>query len=119
MEFLTEIFQVYSCFYTVLVNMFITSGLKNPVFLISFGIKLITMIAVNGTYVNGVITLEKKIRSKRSLKVIVTFLDDEIQSDSKRLTTKDFSFGKSREKSKRYDGSLSDAVIDDRKSESN
>lgn len=75
------------------------------------------MITVNGTYVNGVITLEKKIHSKKSLKVIVTFLDDEIQHDPKRLTTKDFSFSKSREKSKRYVGSLSEAVLDDRKSE--
>jgi hypothetical protein len=75
------------------------------------------MIAVNGTYVNGVVTLEKNIRSKKSLKVIVTFLDDEILHDSKRLTSKDFSFKKSREKSKRFVGSLSDAVIDDRKSE--
>lgn len=75
------------------------------------------MIAVNGTYANGVITLEKNIRSKKSLKVIVTFLDDEIQHDSKRLTSKDFSFRKSRVKSKRYVGSLSDAIIDDRKSE--
>ena len=74
------------------------------------------MIAVSGVYENGVITLEKKVRSKRSMKVIVTFLDDEILHDSKRLTTKDFSFGKSREKSKRFVGSLSDAVIDDRKS---
>ncbi|MDP2890258.1 MAG: hypothetical protein Q8P34_14990 [Bacteroidota bacterium] len=75
------------------------------------------MIAVSGVYENGVITLERNVRSKRSMKVIVTFLDEEIQHDSKRLTTMDFSFKRSREKSKRYDGSLSDAVIDDRKSE--
>lgn len=75
------------------------------------------MIAVNGTYENGVITLEKKIRSKRSMKVIVTFLDEEIRHDSKRLTTLDFSFGKSREKSKEFKGLLSDAIIEDRKSE--
>lgn len=75
------------------------------------------MIAVSGVYENGVITLERKLRSKRSMKVIVTFLDEEIQNDPKRLTTLDFSFKHSREKSKRYDGSLSDDVIDDRKSE--
>lgn len=75
------------------------------------------MIAVNGTYENGVITLERKVRSKRSVKVIVTFLDEEIQHDSKRLTTEDFSFRKSREKSKGFIGSLSDDVIDDRKLE--
>ncbi|MDP3913656.1 MAG: hypothetical protein Q8R96_07960 [Bacteroidota bacterium] len=75
------------------------------------------MIAVSGVYENGVITLERKVRSKRSMKVIVTFLDEEIQHDPKRLTTLDFSFKRSREKSKGYDGSLSDAVVDDRKSE--
>jgi hypothetical protein len=75
------------------------------------------MIAVNGTYQNGVITLEKKIRSKRSMKVIVTFLDEELQHDTKRLTSNDFSFKKAREKSQRFIGSLSEAIIDDRKSE--
>lgn len=75
------------------------------------------MITVSGVYENGVITLERKVRSKRSMKVIVTFLDEEIQHDPKRLTTLDFSFKQSREISKRYDDSLSDAVIDDRKSE--
>lgn len=75
------------------------------------------MIAVNGIYENGVITLEKKVRSKKSVKVIVTFLDEEIHHDAQRLTTKDFSFRKSRERTKKFIGSLSDAVIDDRKSE--
>lgn len=74
------------------------------------------MIAVSGVYENGVITLERKLRSKRSMKVIFTFLDEEIEHDPKRLTTLNFSFKQSREKSKRYDGSLSDAIIDDRKS---
>jgi predicted DNA-binding antitoxin AbrB/MazE fold protein len=75
------------------------------------------MIAVNGIYENGVITLERKVRSKRSIKVIVTFLDEESTHDAKRLTSKDFSFRKSREKSKGFNGSLSDAVIEERKSE--
>ena len=61
--------------------------------------------------------LKRKVRSKRSIKVIVTFLDEGLQHDSKRLTAKDFSFRKSREKSKGFNGSLSEAVIDDRKSE--
>jgi hypothetical protein len=75
------------------------------------------MIAVNGIYENGIIRLDRQIQAKKSVKVIVTFLDEELQSDSKRLTVKDFSFFKSREKSKRYKGSLSDAVIEERKSE--
>ncbi len=75
------------------------------------------MIAVKGTYENGIITLERKVRSKRSLKVIVTFLDEESKQVTQRLTSEDFSFRRSREKSKGFIGSLSDAVIEDRKSE--
>lgn len=75
------------------------------------------MIAVNGIYENGIVRLDRRIRSRKSVKVIVTFLDDDLQNDTKRLTVNDFSFLKSREKSKRYSGSLSDAVIDERKSE--
>ena len=75
------------------------------------------MIAVNGTYENGEIRLDRRIQTKKTIKVIVTFLDEELTNDSKRLSTNDFSFLKSREKSKRYKGSLSDAVIDDRKAE--
>lgn len=75
------------------------------------------MIAINGIYENGVITLEKKVRSKKSVKVIVTFLDEEIQYDTKKLTANNFSFRRSREKSKGFNGSLSDAVIEERKLE--
>jgi hypothetical protein len=75
------------------------------------------MIAIKGTYENGVIRLDKKIQANKSVKVIVTFLDEEVQNDSKRLSIKDFSFQRARDKSKKYKGSLSDAVIEDRKSE--
>jgi predicted DNA-binding antitoxin AbrB/MazE fold protein len=75
------------------------------------------MIAVNGVYENGVVRLDTKIKARKSSKVIVTFLDEEMQNKSKRLSTKDFSFLVSREKSKRYKGSLSDSVIEDRKAE--
>ena len=75
------------------------------------------MIAVNGVYENGLVRLDKKIKARKSSKVIVTFLDEELQNKSKRLSTKDFSFLSSREKSKRYKGSLSDSVIEDRKAE--
>jgi len=75
------------------------------------------MIAVKGIYEDGIIRLDRKIQAKKSIKVIVTFLDEELQNDSKRLSLKDFSFIKAREKSKRYKGSLSDAVIEDRKAE--
>lgn len=75
------------------------------------------MITVNGVYENGIVRLDRKVRSKKKMKVIVTFLDEELQNEPKRLKVKDFSFLASREKSKRFIGSLSDAVIEDRKSE--
>jgi len=75
------------------------------------------MIAVNGIYENGIIRLDRKIRAKKTIKVIVTFLDEELQEDSKRITLKDFSFLKSREVTKNYKGSLSEDVIEDRRAE--
>jgi hypothetical protein len=75
------------------------------------------MIAVNGIYENGIVRLERNIKAKKAMKVIVTFLDEQLPDDSQRLTTKDFSFSRSREESKRYKGSLSDSVIEDRREE--
>jgi hypothetical protein len=75
------------------------------------------MIAVNGIYENGIVRLDRRIQAKKTIKVIVTFLDDELTTNVNRLNTKDFSFLKSREKSKRFKGSLSDAIIEDRKAE--
>jgi len=80
-------------------------------------IKKLAMIAVNGIYENGIVRLDRRIQAKKTIKVIVTFLDDELTTNINRLNTKDFSFQKSREKSKRFKGSLSDAVIEDRKAE--
>jgi hypothetical protein len=75
------------------------------------------MIAVNGIYENGEIKLEKKIDSKITRKVIVTFLEEEPSNDSTRLTLKDFSFHTSRKKTKGYKGNLSESVIEERRKE--
>lgn len=72
------------------------------------------MMSLNGVYEDGVIKLERKLETAKRSRVIVTFLDDDIP-DKVRLTTNDFSFVKSREKSKRYQGNLSDAIIEERK----
>ena len=74
------------------------------------------MLAVNGTYENGIVRLDRKVQSSKTMKVIFTFLDEEVQSKSKKLTAKDFTFSLSREKSKAYKDSISDAIIKDRKS---
>ncbi|MDT3739005.1 MAG: hypothetical protein RO257_05830 [Candidatus Kapabacteria bacterium] len=75
------------------------------------------MMTVNGIYENGVVQLERLIQTQKSINAIVTFLDDETYDDSKRLTLKDFSFLKARNKSKRFKGSFSDVVVEDRNAE--
>jgi hypothetical protein len=76
-----------------------------------------TMISLNGVYEDGVITLERKWEKRKSAKVIVTFLDDDVLESETRLTIDDFSFQKARGKSKRYKGNLSDSVLDERRAE--
>jgi hypothetical protein len=80
-------------------------------------IKKQAMIAVNGIYENGIVRLDRQIHAKKTIKVIVTFLDEDLTINGNRLSNNDFLFLKSREKSKRFKGSLSDAVIEDRKAE--
>ena len=75
------------------------------------------MIEVNGIYENGIVKLSRQIKAKKSVKVIVTFLDEDRPNESERLSIKDFSFLKSRERSKRFIGSFSDTVIEERRSE--
>ncbi len=72
---------------------------------------------VNGIYENGVVKLDRKVQALKTTKVIVTFLDDELQDGTKRLSAKDFSFKKAREITSKFNGSLSEAVIEDRKEE--
>lgn len=75
------------------------------------------MIRVNGVYENGIVRLDRKVRAKERMKVIVTFLDEEHTKEPKRLRNEDFSFLQAREKSKNCKSSIADAVIEDRKSE--
>lgn len=74
------------------------------------------MPVVNGLYKNGIVRLEKPININKSIKVTVTFSEDDFPTNKKKLTINDFSFIKAREKSKRYIGELSEAIIDERKS---
>lgn len=74
------------------------------------------MIAIEGIYENGKVRLNRKIQTKKAMKVIVTFLEDN-DSNNNRLSIADFSFLKSRKKSKRYKGTISDSVIEERMSD--
>ena len=70
------------------------------------------MITVSGTYYNGQIKLEKHIRTKRPIKVFVSY--EEVEKD-KKLELTDFSFLETQELLKGYKGSFSDEVIKERR----
>jgi hypothetical protein len=73
------------------------------------------MVTVKGIYENGMIKLEKQVDTQGALPVIVTFFEEDLQDDAKRLTLNDFSFLEARKVSSGYKGCLSDAVIEERK----
>jgi len=73
------------------------------------------MIALAGTYQNGIVKLEKEISSEHPLRVIVTFLDDVTISSKQRLSLSDFSFAQSQKTLEDFLGSLSNTLIDERR----
>ena len=75
------------------------------------------MVAVVGTFQNGFVTLDKEFLSIKPVRVIVTFLDDIEPSSEKRLLFSDFSFSKSQKILENITGSLSDTLIEERRSE--
>ena len=75
------------------------------------------MIQVKGTYNNGNITLDRAVGVSKPVKVTVTFDEEDLIVEERRLTINDFSFLKSRELLKNVKGNLSDAVIDERRSD--
>jgi len=74
------------------------------------------MIQVSGTYSKGNIQLDERIDIDKPVKVIVTFIDENAD-ENKRLMLSDFSFAKSRASLKHVKGNISDAVIEERRSE--
>ena len=73
------------------------------------------MVALAGTYQNGHIKLDKEYLSEKPVKVIVTFLEEVKEPVEKRLTVEDFSFLQSQKELASYKGSLSDAVVEERR----
>ncbi len=73
------------------------------------------MIAVEGKYHDGKIELIKQININKTVKVIVTFLDEEITEPLKKLNIKNFNFNKSRKLLKNVDTSFSDSVCEERR----
>jgi hypothetical protein len=75
------------------------------------------MIAVAGTYQNGYVKLDKEYSSNKPVKVIVTFLEELPEASDNHFSLSDFSFSESQKNLKNYQGSLSDAVVEERRTE--
>ena len=75
------------------------------------------MLALIGTYKNGYVSFDKEINVSRSVKVIITFLEDIEPLSNEKLQFSDFSFSKTRELLKDFKGSFSDEVIKERRNE--
>ncbi len=75
------------------------------------------MVAVVGTYQNGVVKLDKEYLSDVPVKVIVTFLEDVLPQSEEVISLSDFSFLKSQKNLEAYTGSLSEAIIEERRLE--
>jgi hypothetical protein len=75
------------------------------------------MIAVAGTYQNGIVKLDKEYTSTTPVKVIVTFLEEITAPAENGLLLADFSFAKSQKNLEAYKGSLSATVVEERRIE--
>lgn len=71
------------------------------------------MISTKGIYHKGKLELEEPINSEKPIKVIVTFLEDEVVEE-KSIMDK-FNFAKARKLLANVKGNLSDAVIEERR----
>lgn len=74
------------------------------------------MLSIRGIYENGEIRFKEKVSITREIPVIVTFLEDLEEEETKKMNLGDFSFNRSKEILKDYKGSLSDTVIEERRS---
>lgn len=73
------------------------------------------MVAILGTYENGRITFEPDANVPNKGKVMVTFLEEEPTEKKKALKFSHFSFAKTRALLKNFKGSLSEAVVAERR----
>ena len=74
------------------------------------------MKTVKGAYKNGVIILDENgPEAEQSIPVLVTFLEEQNVSAPDGVDVSDFSFQQAQEALKGYAGSLSDAIIEERR----
>ena len=74
------------------------------------------MLSVRGSYKDGTIVLKECIKTTKPVDVIVTFMEDVDKPAAVRIDVRGFSFDKTKNLLKSYKGSLSEAVIAERRS---
>ena len=74
------------------------------------------MLAVKGTYKDGKVVFQEEIKTGKPVKVIVTFLEEVKTPATKKIDMSKFSFQKAKKLLAGYKGSLSEAIVEDRRS---
>lgn len=73
------------------------------------------MLSVKGTYKDGRVIIQEEIKAEKPVNVIVTFLEEVKMPVKEKLDISKFSFKKARKLLESYEGSLSDAIIEERR----
>jgi len=73
------------------------------------------MLTIKGVYDQGRIKLNQDVKFKKVINVLITFLEDADIQDQIPSRKNNFSFKKSKELLKNYKGSLSQAVLEERR----
>ena len=75
------------------------------------------MTQISGTYYKGRVKLEEEVLVDSPVKILLTFLEDEVKSSPKKfLKTSDFGFKKAQNLLKNVKSSFADEVIEERRS---
>lgn len=74
------------------------------------------MLSVKGIYKDGMVILQEKIKTEKPVNVIITFLEEVKEPVEEKLDISKFSFKKARKLLENYKGSLSEAIIEERRS---
>ncbi len=73
------------------------------------------MLSVKGIYKDGRVIIQEGIKTEKPISVIVTFLEEVKAPVEEKLDISKFSFKKARKLLESYKGSLSDAIIEERR----
>jgi hypothetical protein len=74
------------------------------------------MLTVEGMYQDGKVTIKDNIWAIKPVKVIVTFLEEVNIPEKRRINLEHFSFNRSKKILENYQGSLSDVIVEERRS---